>query len=89
MIDLYKSSGGVFSGRNVGVHCQRLENMACLAASELGLDRPFHSLTLGMMKSKKGMPRMRLKATQARRFIFVLRFHACELFREGFGLRAT
>ena len=73
MIELYKRIGGVFSGTRVPACCQMLENMACLAAAEIRQERPFHSLTVGMMKSKKGMPRMRLKATQARRFLFVLR----------------
>ena len=80
MIELYKSIGGVFSGTRVPACCQMLENMACLAAAELRQERPFHSLTVGMMKSKKGMPRMRLKATQARRFLFVLRFMLAKCF---------
>ena len=68
-------------GIKATIACQKIENMCFLAASELGMEQPFHSLAVGMSKGKgKSVPKMRLKATQARRFLILLRFMLLRFF---------
>ena len=67
VFELFQSLGG--TAKKPVFACQMLENMSATAAAACNIEQPFHSLTLGMLKPKKGMPKMRLKATQARRFL--------------------
>ena len=75
MFEMYRELRGPLAGPRVQPVLSALENMCKLAASALSMEPAFHSLTLGMIRSgkKKVKPKMKLKATQGRRFVFIHR----------------
>lgn len=72
LYELFKQCGGVLTTKHKPA-CTMLENMMKAMAKELKVDPPFHSLTIGMIRSKgtKG-PKLRLTATEGRHFLPVL-----------------
>ena len=71
MFELFRELGGAIS--NLKAALSKLENIMEAISRELGVAKPFHSLSVGMIRVKmnKG-PRMKLKAVEARHFVPVL-----------------
>ena len=67
-------------GPTVTKYCGMLENLCELAAKAKKVEKPYHSLTLGMMKSQEGKPKMRLKAAAGRKYLQLLRLMLENLF---------
>ena len=96
MWELFVHIGGVWS--NPAKACAALFNIMVLVAQDLGVERPFSSLVVTMIRPAQGKsglgkrPRMRLKAAQGRNFLPILtiilqRFFPCAGGREELRLR--
>ena len=71
MFELFRSLNGTY--KNWTHACGLLENMMKLGAKSIGIDVPFHNLTIGMIiPAAKGKPKMKLKAAEGRYFLRVL-----------------
>ena len=67
MWELFLAVGGTY--HNPSAACAALNNMIIVTAKELGVEKPFHMLTVGMIKASGAKkPRMRLKAAEGRHF---------------------
>jgi hypothetical protein len=70
--EMFEEVGGRYG--SPGSACAKLENIMRVMSKSLGVDPPFHSLTLGMFRrASEPKPKLRLKATEGRRFLPVLR----------------
>ena len=70
--DLFRALGGTWEREKMAHACGLIENMTKLLAKDLDLESPFHTLTIGMFRTQKSKPKMRLKATQARRYLQIV-----------------
>ena len=72
MWEAFREVGGSFKQWKGA--CGRLQNLCDMCAKRLGLEKPFHSLTIQMFRSKaSSKPKMKLKAAEGRHFLPVLR----------------
>lgn len=71
MHDLFKELGG--TRKNPTRAISLLENIIGVMCRHLGSDRPFHTLTIGMIRVAGDPPRMKLKAAEGRHFLPILR----------------
>ena len=70
--DAFKEVGGVFSRPKAA--CGKIENLLSMCASRFGLAKPFHSLTVAMIRPKLSKkPKLRLKAAEGRHMLPILR----------------
>lgn len=68
LVELFKDLHGVYT--NSQYACGQLENMMRLVAKDMGVDPPFHTLTLPMFYNvSKGKPKLKLKAAEGRHFL--------------------
>ena len=70
--DVFTKLGGVF--RRSKAACGKIQSMLSMCASRLGLEQPFHSLVVTMIRpSLAKKPTMRLKAAEGRHLLPILR----------------
>ena len=70
MFECFIQLGGRVSNPNAT--CVRLMQMISVVARDMGLEKPFSTLTFSMIKQERKRPRMRLKATEGRRLLPIL-----------------
>ena len=70
--DAFQEVGGVFSRPKAA--CGKLESLMNMCASRLGLEKPFHSLAVTMIRpSLAKKPKLKLKAAEGRHLLPILR----------------